>query len=181
MLTFNSSGTVSEHLVLHPQLDANNFIVKTIWMPGSQTELALVTADFVKIYDLSRDVLSPQYYFLVPSGKVRDCTLAFMEDGARYLLIMSSAGHIYYQVNKYYFRPCCQSKTGVLFKGPIIFLGSMLGRKISEIQRYAPIHSQGFKDEDLGSSPGWWAASVGTYCPSRPSQLTKKNITIHGD
>ena len=97
MLTFNSSGTVSEHLVLHPQLDANNFIVKTIWMPGSQTELALVTADFVKIYDLSRDVLSPQYYFLVPSGKVRDCTLAFMEDGARYLLIMSSAGHIYYQ------------------------------------------------------------------------------------
>ena len=97
VLTFGSSGTVAEHLVLHPQLDANNFIVKTIWMPGSQTELALVTADFVKIYDLSRDVLSPQYYFLVPSGKVRDCTLAFMEDGAKYLLIMSSAGHIYYQ------------------------------------------------------------------------------------
>ena len=34
VLTFNSSGTVSEHLVLHPQLDANNFIVKTLWMPG---------------------------------------------------------------------------------------------------------------------------------------------------
>ena len=33
----------------------------------------------------------------MPSGKVRDCTLAFMEDGARYLLAMSSAGHIYYQ------------------------------------------------------------------------------------
>ena len=42
-------------------------------------------------------MLSPQYYFLVPSGKVRDCTLAFMEDGTKYLLVMSSAGHIYYQ------------------------------------------------------------------------------------
>jgi E3 ubiquitin-protein ligase UBR4 len=97
VLTFSSSGTVSDHLVLHPQLDANNFIIKTIWMPGSQTELALVTADFVKFYDLAKDVLSPQYYFLVPSGKVRDCTLAFMEDGTKYLLLMSSAGHIYYQ------------------------------------------------------------------------------------
>ena len=57
----------------------------------------MVTADFVKIYDLGKDVLSPQYYFLVPSGKVRDCTLAFMDDGIRYVLIMSSAGHIYYQ------------------------------------------------------------------------------------
>ena len=36
-------------------------------------------------------------YSLVPSGKVRDCTLAFMQDGVRYVLIISSAGHIYYQ------------------------------------------------------------------------------------
>ncbi len=97
ILTFNPSGSVSDHLVLHPQLDANNFIVKTLWMPGSQTELALVTADFVKIYDLGRDVLSPQYYFLVPSGKVHDCTLAFLADGSRHVLLMSSAGHIYFQ------------------------------------------------------------------------------------
>ncbi len=66
-------------------------------MPGSQTELAVVTADFVKVYDLGSDVLSPQYFFLVPSGKVRDCTLAFTEDGQRHVLVMSSAGHIYYQ------------------------------------------------------------------------------------
>ena len=96
VLTFGSNGCVSDHLVLHPQLDANNFIVKTVWMPGSQTELCLVTADFVKIYDLSKDVLSPQFYFVVPSGKVRDCTLACI-NGQRYVLIMSSAGHIYFQ------------------------------------------------------------------------------------
>ena len=31
----------------------------------------------------------------------------------------------------------------------------------------------GFEDEDLGSSPGWWAATVATYCPSRPGELPK--------
>ena len=30
-----------------------------------------------------------------------------------------------------------------------------------------------FKDVDLGSFPGRWAASVATYCPSTPSQLAK--------
>ena len=94
----SGAGSVADHLVLHPQLDANNFIIKTVWMPGHQTELALVTAEFIKIYDLSTDVLSPQYFFLVPSGKVRDCTLAIMEDGFKYVLIMSTAGHIYFQV-----------------------------------------------------------------------------------
>jgi hypothetical protein len=50
-----------------------------LWLPGSQTQLALVTADFVKIYDLSLDALSPQYFFLVPSGKIRDCTFVCTE------------------------------------------------------------------------------------------------------
>ena len=90
-------GEVTAHLVLHPQLDANNYIIKSIWMPGSQTEIALVTADFIKVYNLGKDALSPEYFFLVPSGKVRDCTLAIMEDGSKFVLIMSSAGHIYFQ------------------------------------------------------------------------------------
>ena len=90
-------GEVTAHLVLHPQLDANNYIIKSVWMPGSQTEIALITADFIKIYNLGKDSLSPEFYFLVPSGKVRDCTLAIMEDGSKFVLIMSSAGHIYFQ------------------------------------------------------------------------------------
>ncbi|XP_032676900.1 protein purity of essence isoform X4 [Odontomachus brunneus] len=98
VLTFNSSGTVSDHLVLHPQLDSGNFIIKALWLPGAQTQLALVTADFVKIYDLGRDALSPQYYFLVPTGKIRDCTFMHSEDGTFHMLLMSSAGYIYSQV-----------------------------------------------------------------------------------
>lgn len=97
VLTFNSSGTVSDHLVLHPQREPGNFIIKAMWLPGSQTQLALVTADFVKIYDLGKDALSPQYYFLVPIGKIRDCTFVHTDDDVFYLLLMSSAGYIYSQ------------------------------------------------------------------------------------
>lgn len=72
-------------------------LFQAMWLPGSQTELALVTADMVKIYDLSQDALSPQFFFLLPSEKIRDCTFIFSDDGQRHLALMSSAGHIYYQ------------------------------------------------------------------------------------
>lgn len=97
VLTFTATGSASDHLVLHPQLDTGNFIIKAIWLPGSQTKLALVTADFVKIYDLAKDALSPQNYFLVPSGKIRDCTFMY-EEGVYNILLMSSSGHIYTEV-----------------------------------------------------------------------------------
>ncbi|XP_013777424.1 E3 ubiquitin-protein ligase UBR4-like isoform X2 [Limulus polyphemus] len=97
VLSFNSTGSVSDHIVLHPQLEGNNYIIKALWLPGCQTKLAVVSADFIKIYDLSQDALSPQFYFLLPSGKIRDSCFVFTEDGQQHLLIMSSAGHIYYQ------------------------------------------------------------------------------------
>ena len=49
VLTFNGTGIVSDHLVLHPQLETGIFIIKAIWLPGSQMQLALITADFVKM------------------------------------------------------------------------------------------------------------------------------------
>ena len=47
------------------------------------------------------------------------------------------------------------------------------------LQRFSSSHSQGFKHEDFGNSPGWWATTFATYCPSRPWQLTLKKITKH--
>ena len=94
VLTFNSGGGVSDQLVLQPQLEAANYIIKAVWLPGSQTQLALVTADSVTIYDL----LSPSYYFLVPSGKIRDVTFVHTDTGDVFVLLMSSAGHIYFQL-----------------------------------------------------------------------------------
>ena len=36
-------------------------------------------------------------------------------------------------------------------------------------------HLLGFEDDDLGSSPGWWAATVATYCPSRLDRGSSPN------
>jgi E3 ubiquitin-protein ligase UBR4 len=96
VLTFNSSGSVTDHLVLHPSLESGNFIFKALWLPGSQTKIAIITADFVKVYELSKDAISPQYYFLLPSGKIRDATF-IIGDSSESLLLMSSSGYIYTQ------------------------------------------------------------------------------------
>uniref|UniRef100_A0A1I8NYS2 UBR-type domain-containing protein n=1 Tax=Stomoxys calcitrans TaxID=35570 RepID=A0A1I8NYS2_STOCA len=96
ILTFTNTAATSDHIVLTPQLENGNFIKKALWLPGSQTMLALVTADYVKIYELSEDTYSPKYYFLVAVGKIRDCTFVY-QDGVYYMLIIASSGYIYYQ------------------------------------------------------------------------------------
>jgi E3 ubiquitin-protein ligase UBR4 len=73
----SGSGANSGVLVLQPALEGSNYIVKAIWLPGSRSELALVTAEFVKIYDLSVDKLAPVFYFLLPMGKIRDATFVY--------------------------------------------------------------------------------------------------------
>ncbi|MEQ2163899.1 hypothetical protein GOODEAATRI_001010, partial [Goodea atripinnis] len=52
----------------------------------------------LKIYDLSVDALSPMYYFLLPSSKIRDATFLFNEEGKNIIVIMSSAGYMYTQI-----------------------------------------------------------------------------------
>ena len=42
VLAFNSNGSVADHLVLHPQLDAHNYIVKAVWMAGSQVSISVL-------------------------------------------------------------------------------------------------------------------------------------------
>lgn len=52
----------------------------------------------LQIYDLSVDALSPTFYFLLPSSKIRDVTFLFNEEGKNIVVIMSSAGYIYTQL-----------------------------------------------------------------------------------
>ena len=42
---------------------------------------------------------------------------------------------------------------------------------INYVQSGASDRSLGFEDGDFRSSPGWWGATVATYCPSRPGEL----------
>lgn len=52
----------------------------------------------LQIYDLAVDALSPMYYFLLPSSKIRDATFLFNEEGKNVIAIMSSAGYMYTQL-----------------------------------------------------------------------------------
>ncbi|XP_052831626.1 E3 ubiquitin-protein ligase UBR4-like [Octopus bimaculoides] len=95
VLTFTSNGSVADHLVLHPSLASGNFIIKVI--SHNLFCYRLIFYNFFQIYDLSLDAISPQYYFLLPSGKIRDSTFVFGEDGCT-MVLMSSSGHIYTQI-----------------------------------------------------------------------------------
>ena len=47
-----------------------------MWVPGSETELVIVSDTFVKIYDLNVDLISPIYYFVILTGTIKDATIA---------------------------------------------------------------------------------------------------------
>ena len=51
-----------------------------MWIPGSQTEMVVVTDSFVKIYDMRVDLLCPVYYFIVLTGKIKDATIAVTDE-----------------------------------------------------------------------------------------------------
>lgn len=95
VLTFNSSGHLSGHLILQLNLKKLNYIIKSIWLPG-QSELAIITADYVTIYNLSESLSKPVYCFELPE-KIRDATFLFTSDGKRYFLFLSVQGDIYYE------------------------------------------------------------------------------------
>ncbi len=115
-LSSNSAGLI----VLHPSLESSNYIIKSLWLPGSQTELALITSEFIKIYDLSIDKISPVFYYLLPIGKIKDVTFVYDTHSdletcsssslnnenlpadavfkqSKYIVIMSSCGYMYYE------------------------------------------------------------------------------------
>ena len=56
----------------------------------------------------------------------------------------------------------------------------MLGEKYLNEHLYRVglvVWQLGWADLDLGSSPGWWAATVATYCPSRMVEHSKSKST----
>lgn len=86
VLVIGTGGSISSHIVLQPQLEGQNHIIKPMWIPGSQSELAILTSESVKVYDLGKDVISPTFYFLLPSGKVRDATFVVQVKCAKLIL-----------------------------------------------------------------------------------------------
>ena len=56
----------------------------------------------------------------------------------------------------------------------------MIGLSLNARKRYIVtlvVEYLGWVDLDLGSSIGWWAATVATYCPSRMVEHPKSKLT----
>ena len=49
VITYGHAGSVASHVALPLQLETGNFVIKAVWVPGEQTKVALLTADFVKV------------------------------------------------------------------------------------------------------------------------------------
>lgn len=99
VLRFNTYGLISSHIEVQLDLSgASNYIIKAVWLPGSQTELAVLTSEMVKIFDLSESPSEPKYYFKLASGQLKDITFIVPESKSTiYILLMDTAGHIYTQ------------------------------------------------------------------------------------
>lgn len=99
VLTFTQSGLVSSHIELNLDLTgAIDHVIKAVWIPASQTEIAILTSETVKIFDLSGDSLIPRYNLKLAFGQLKDMTFIVPESGkTRHILVMDTAGHIFRQ------------------------------------------------------------------------------------
>lgn len=97
VLTFGHTGALLNRLAVNVSLEGQNYIIKALWLPGSQTELAIVTHEFVKIFDLTTDASAPIYHFILASGNVKDVTFVRLDAKERYMIVMSTNGFVYYQ------------------------------------------------------------------------------------
>lgn len=81
---------------ISPQLESGNFIKKVLWVVGQEFMIALVTVDSIIVYNIAVSYTQPSYLFLLPTGKIRDCTFYCSQNGLIMYLI-SSSGHVYVQ------------------------------------------------------------------------------------
>ncbi|EGG15028.1 hypothetical protein DFA_09851 [Cavenderia fasciculata] len=99
ILTINNKDEIVDQLVIDLSLYSigeNIYIIKVDWVVGSQVELAVATNEFVKIYDLSTDNLSPTHFYTLVEDSIRDT--AIIKKGAQlHLLALAESGMLYSQ------------------------------------------------------------------------------------
>eukprot|EP01096_Ripella_sp_DP13-Kostka_P003623 TRINITY_DN1544_c3_g1_i5.p1 TRINITY_DN1544_c3_g1~~TRINITY_DN1544_c3_g1_i5.p1 ORF type:complete len:4907 (+),score=2611.56 TRINITY_DN1544_c3_g1_i5:95-14722(+) len=100
VVTLNDDETPDGQIDINLALDYADasIVMKTLWYPGSEVKLAIVTTKFVKIFDLSQSAAEPIHYYFLIEDTITDA--AFAPDPARggmVLLISSTSGFIYRQ------------------------------------------------------------------------------------
>eukprot|EP01133_Synstelium_polycarpum_P011499 gene11499-13413_t len=102
ILTINQKDEIVDTLVIDLSLYAlgeNIHIIKVEWLPGSQVELAVVTNEFIKIYDLSTDNISPAHFYTLVEDSIRDATVvANPASGNRTIIALAESGMLYAQI-----------------------------------------------------------------------------------
>jgi hypothetical protein len=54
------------------EIDQDLTIVNVKWLPNSPTSIAIATKDFVKIYDMGADLMSPTHNIMIFDGFITD-------------------------------------------------------------------------------------------------------------
>ena len=90
------SGSFGRQISLNLSLVANQFICRARWAPDSGHVMAVATNAFVKIFDLSKDVISPVYNFKPVTGVIVDFAF-FRDKGELHLAVLVDEGVIYIQ------------------------------------------------------------------------------------
>ena len=90
------SGSFGRQISLNLSLVANQFICRARWAPDSGHVMAVATNAFVKIFDLSKDVISPAYNFKPVTGVIVDFAF-FRDKGELHLAVLVDEGVIYIQ------------------------------------------------------------------------------------
>ncbi|KAF3783370.1 Auxin transport protein [Nymphaea thermarum] len=94
VLSLNPRGEVTDRLPVELALQGA-YIRRVDWVPGSQVQLMVVTNNFVKIYDLSKDNISPSHYFTLQDDLIVDATLILASKGRMFLLVLSDNGNLF--------------------------------------------------------------------------------------
>lgn len=105
VLTLSHVGTIVDRLFMQPPLEGGNYVLRALWLPNSLTQLAIITADYVRIYDLAESSSQPIFHFMLASGKISDATFVCWERRSssqknfleRHLVLLSNSGHLYGQ------------------------------------------------------------------------------------
>mmetsp|Transcript_44131 Transcript_44131/g.42835 ORF Transcript_44131/g.42835 Transcript_44131/m.42835 type:complete len:368 (-) Transcript_44131:189-1292(-) len=111
VVTLSSKGKVATKLSVDLMLEAfgkDLSITNIAWLPSSQTMLAVATHQFVRIYDLASDNISPKFNLMQFEGVITDFTFTKaqvshqnLSSFTTYIVVSSSNGRIYYHQIQY--------------------------------------------------------------------------------
>ncbi|EFA82601.1 hypothetical protein PPL_04293 [Heterostelium album PN500] len=99
ILTVNQKDEIVDQLVVDLSLYSlgeNIYIIKVEWVVGSQTEIAVVTNEFIKIYNLAQDNLSPIHFYTLVEDYIRDMTIV-RRNNTNYIVALAESGMLYFQ------------------------------------------------------------------------------------